>query len=176
MVARGQMALDLLLGLLVLLIVLNAFSVVLDRFEETQKEVSIRQQVRENILLTQLLVTYSAAHSHDISTYPASNGPVITPTGPSLPNLVNTFTRSPGEVSLSTVRALNYPSGIVCTGNFFLLDPQTLVARVDVLGGDVGQTTNIQIDQNISIRRYYDTNHILTFDGCFGKILIEAAP
>ncbi|MBM3282046.1 MAG: hypothetical protein FJY86_01740, partial [Candidatus Diapherotrites archaeon] len=111
---RGQSALDLLLGLLILLVVLNIFSGVMTRYEEVQREISIRQQLRDNLSVMALLTGYSDSFFYEAHVHPQTNS---LPKSDFVYDRTNYFLRSTGVVSLDRVRGVNVPDPFLCTLN-----------------------------------------------------------
>lgn len=169
---RGQSGLDLLLGLLILLIVLNVFSSVLVRFEEVQKEISIRQQLRENIFLMGVLASYSGGKFSDPRLYPPTNNLVY---GYDLPYGYNVFNRSTGIVDLENIHAAGTQAHVPCTFawdvnisnvNYYLL----------VSNADSGLPYDIDLNRVVSTQGLYDKNHLFLVSGCVDTFSIEAKP
>lgn len=173
---RGQSSLDMVFGLLVLLIVLNSFTYVWDRFEETQKEISIRQQIRDNVWLNDLFYVYGAFQFQDLHSYPpvnTSSGQIIQT---QLPYLINHYTRTTGTISFPTVRALGFANGVPCTSSLSHLSQFFTLSQVNVKASDVGIPWDIDINNYVGSRDGFDTNHTFAFDGCGGSLTVEAVP
>jgi hypothetical protein len=168
---RGQTALDLLLGLLVLLIILNAFSGVLTRFEEVQKEMSIRQQLRENLFLIRSFTEYSSSFAFDQHIYPKTNS---LPQGTLVVDYVNYFTRSFGTVELKPVRAVGVQSYVPC---LFTHDVNVgIFLAATALPADTFLPYTVDVNTYGIIKEGYDSNHSFIVDGCFNYFSIGALP
>lgn len=171
MFPRGQTALDLLLGLLVLLIVLNAFSGVLTRFEEVQKEMSIRQQLHENLFLIRSFTEYSSSFAFDQHIYPKSNS---LPEGTLVADYFNYFTRSFGTASLKPVRAVGVQSYVPC---LFTYDVNVgIFLAAYAYPADTFLPYVVDVNSYGIIKQGYDYNHSFIVDGCFNHFSIEALP
>lgn len=173
MPVKGQSALDLLLALLVLLIVLNVFTSVLTRFGEVQKEISIRQQLRENLSLISVFTTYSGGLFYRPNVYPPTN--TFPAFGTLLVDYTNHFTRTFGSVALEQVRATGVQTTISCTT---LFDVNIDVVRYGVYARGIDTGLPIDVDANAYaiIRPGYDANHHFVSTGCFDYFSIEVFP
>lgn len=169
---RGQSGLDLLLGLLVLLIVLNVFSSVLVRFEEVQKEISIRQQLRENIILMGMLTSYAGTKYQGIHFYPLTNNTLI---GFDLPLRANAYSRFTGIVDLEGVQSAGSQSAIPCSLVWDINLPQ-LNYLLTISGADSGLPYDMDINRTVRVDENYDLNHSFVKVGCVESFSIEAVP
>ncbi len=169
---RGQSGLDLLLSLLVLLIVLNVFSSVLVRFEEVQKEISIRQQLRENIFLMGTLTAYTSGKFSDIRVYPQTNN---IPRSVDLTARLNAYSRSSGMIDLENIRSPGVQSRVPCTFAWDINLP-VLNYSLLVLAADAGTPYDIDINRYVHVDENYDQNHSFVPQGCVDVFSVEAKP
>ncbi len=170
--SSGQSGLDLILGLLVLLMVLNVFSSVLARFEETQKEISIRQQLRENLSQIRWLTSYAGSFNYDAGDYPPT---ASLAEGWKLPYYLDENVRSTGITSLQTVRAVGVRSDIPCLFTFDINAPVINFYAL-VLGSDSRLPYDVDVNGISIIHSTYDDNHSFNVAGCFISYSIEAKP
>lgn len=168
---KGQSGLDLLLGLLVLLIVLNVFSSVLTRFEDVQKEISIRSQLRENLLQVHWLTSYAGSHFYQAVDYPATSSQ---PRGSQLTLRTNEFARSTGVTILEKVRAVTTQPEMNCTFEWDIND--FINFHSAIRGFDSGLPYDVDVNSTSVIPKLYDVNHLFTSTGCFDQFSIEALP
>lgn len=167
----GQSALDLLLGLLVLLVVLNLFSGVVTRYDEVQREMAIRQQLRENLNMISTFIDYGSGFYYNSQVYPKTNS---LPESSYLYERHNFFLRSFGAASLSPVRGVGISSPFSCS---FTMDTN-IATSYGVYAYPAETGLPFVIDTNVfSIMKFgYDANHLISVAGCFDFITIEALP
>ncbi len=170
--SKGQSGLDLLLALLVLLIVLNVFSSVLDRFEDVQKEISIRQQVRENLQQIHWLASYAGGYYYEAGEYPPTASLFV---GSLLPIYLDENVRSTGITLLETVRAVGTQPGIPCSVDWDI-NASEINFHALVRGVDAGLTYDIDVNSITIIHSNYDDNHSFNVAGCFDAFSIEVKP
>jgi Tfp pilus assembly protein PilW len=171
MTFRGQSALDLLLGLLILLIVLNIFSGVMSRYEDVQKEISIRQQLRDNLSVMSLLTGYAAGFFYDIRDHPATNS---LPQGHLLYSRTDIFTRSTGIVALDPVRGVDVPSPFLCS--LFIDINGAAYFGVSAYPADTGLSYTVDTSSVAALKYLFDENHTFNPAGCFDYFSIEGLP
>ena len=170
--SSGQSALDLLLSLLVLLIVLTVFSSVLTRFEEVQKEMSIRQQLRENLSQIHWLSSYAASQFHEISSYPAT---ASVPVGFALSSRTNAYARTSGTVLLKPVRATGVQTAIDCS-IIWDINAEAVEFKVSAPPSSTGLPYPVDVNRTTVANNFMDDNHTFIFSGCFNQFTIEADP
>ncbi|MEK6902500.1 MAG: hypothetical protein AABX02_02855 [archaeon] len=162
--SRGQMALDLLFALLILLIVLSALAPVLNRFEESHAEISLHQQLRENGMSSQFLLSSSASYFREPISYPGN---------PNVVTITNTTVRAPGGILLSTLRALKSPQGFSCISEY---DPSTHSYLLTV----PSSATQLPADVTYSFSFFepadYHDAHTFSFNDCYGPFSIGVVP
>lgn len=168
--ARGQMALDLVLAMLVLLVILNAFSSVYAQFQATNNEISVRQQLRDQALLAGFLVGDSMNQVYASTPYPAT---ATRPSGNGLPNVLNQFVRFTGKVPLSTVHAFNFPQGVSCT---VALSPATGQLSFSVSQGDIGTPADVSGDARLAYRNNWSDHHVISAEGCVVPFEVRSLP
>lgn len=170
--SSGQSALDLVLSILVFLIVLTVFSSVLTRFEEVQKEMSVRQQLRDNLSQIHWLSSYAASQFHEISVYPHTAN---LPAGIVLSTRTNAYSRTSGTVLLQPVRATGVQTSVDCTV-IWDINSEAVEFKVSAPTSSTGLPYSVDVNRTTVANNLLDDNHTFIFSGCFNQFTIEADP
>lgn len=168
METRGQAALDLLLSLVILLVVLASMGGVLSSYTDTQKEISLHQQLDEQSRLTALFLGIHSQRAHGVSSFP---------TGGSLSSadvvgITNEYIHSTGAFSLSPVRISGYPQGVPCT---IAADLTSGAVSFSTLGVDAGLASSVSADSSFVSSSGFDNEHDVDTDGCGDFVVLEEA-
>jgi len=167
---RGQSALDLLLSLVIVLLVLSSFTTILSRFDEVNREISLRQQLRENSSLITAVTTYSSTVMSQDMSYPATNS---LPIGRQLPLTYFDYARANSVVLLTPIRSLSSANSLSCdfvydangvSFNYFLSIP-TFYS---------GLSAPVDINATAFIHPGFDFNHTFSVNGCLDSFVVEA--
>lgn len=150
MIERGQLALDFLLGLLVLFVVLNAFQPVLDSFSNVQKELAIYQQLENNADLAWSMLIMHNWYFFD-SSFDGVN--------PSL--IMEGTTRLFGHAFSSPIYTFEKSQGIDCN-----IDKSYTAVTFTVPVASSGLDHDVVVQRKLSLDPSLDTVMIL-FKGCF---------
>lgn len=162
---RGQAALDLLLALVIALVVLASMGGVLSSFTNTQKEISLHQQLDEQARLSALFLSLHSSHFHENYSYPAAlGGP------PSFVDVMNAHIRSEGAISLSPVRISGYAQGVPCS---IAVNWSAGSVVFTTIANDVGLGSNVTAEAFFVPRVGFDAVHSLDADGCSSPIVLE---
>ncbi len=105
--AKGQTAVDVVMALIVVLVILSIFTNIHSQFQLTQKEISLRQQLRENASGTAQFITQAGWYIHSNPSLPLA---------PLQANIaaINNFTSFSGESTIYPIRALEKAQGFDC--------------------------------------------------------------
>lgn len=164
---RGQLALDLLLSLLVLLIVLTALGSVLNHFESTQKELSLHQQLREDGITVQYLLSSAISYYHE---------PLVYSGNPDLVHLTNAPIRVPGNTPLSALVALKTPQGFSCGFTPVWSSVSSDSLQLSIAAADTELSDDVEYAFSFSSPDEFRTAHSLSLSGCYGPFAIEVNP
>ncbi len=164
---RGQLALDLLLSLLVLLIVLTALGSVLNRFESTHKELSLHQQLREDGITAQYLLSSAVSYYHEPLNY-AGDSAIV--------QLTNAPIRVPAETPLSSLKAIDTPQGFSCGFELEWNDGSDDSLNLTIPAADTKLSETIEYSFSFSSPDEFQTEHFLSLSGCYGPFLIGVNP
>lgn len=167
---RGQSALDLLLSLIIVLIVLSSFSTILSRFDEVNREISLRQQLRENSSLITSLATYSSTVMNQGLNYPPTNS---LPGGNLLQNGYFDHSRAGSIVLLTPIRSLSSVDSSSCVFDYDV-NGTLLTYRVAIPASYSGLPMDVDINTTALIHSRFDFNHTFILNGCLDSFVVEA--
>lgn len=105
--AKGQTAVDVVMALIVVLVILSIFTNIHSQFQLTQKEISLRQQLRENAFGTAQFITQAGWYIHSNPSLP------LVPLQANIVS-INNFTSFSGQSNLYPIRALEKAQGFDC--------------------------------------------------------------
>jgi uncharacterized protein (UPF0333 family) len=146
---NGQSSLDFLLGLLVLLIVLNTFSPVMDVFSDSHKELAVQQQLENDAEIAFILVMNHNLYYYDEGFYTNGEG-----------SFMNNNTREYGFAYPSSIYTFEKNQGIECSIDkaFTAL---TFTAQKETTGLD----NDIVVVKDLSLNSAIDVVDFI-FKGC----------
>ena len=125
--SRGQSGLDAVTAMVVALLVLTAFGPVSNAFQASQKEISLRQQLRENVALAGDALTY--AHWY------RSPDPFLA-----------SSSFASGNIPLFSIREIEHAQGYECHPDVF-----SSVIQLKILKSDSGLAQDIVESRSISL-------------------------
>lgn len=162
---RGQAALDLLLALVIALVVLASMGGILSSFTDTQKEISLHQQLDEQARLSALFLSLHSQYFHE--NYPYSTAPGGPP---SFVDVMNVHIRSEGAIVLSPVRISGYAQGVPCS---IAVNWSAGSVEFTSVANDAGLGSNVSAESFFVPRIGFDGVHSLDADGCSSPIVLE---
>lgn len=163
------MALDLLLAMIVLLVALASFTPILERFQDTQSQVSLSQQLRANAHLSALFISDSVNQFRVQSNYPAT---ATLAGGALLPSRWAPYTHFSGSLPLSPVRGLYTAQGFDCTAVF---DSTAHTLTLTIPKSDAGTDDDAAGTRSIAFAAGYPQTAV-QFTGCFAPLVITEGP
>lgn len=167
--SRGQAALDLLLALVILLVVLASMGGILSSFTDTQKEISLHQQLDEESRLAALFLGLHAQRMHGAANYPTnvSGGPSSPDT---LVSVTNAYAHSTGALLLPSVRISGYPQGVPCS-----ITPDWVAGTIEfkTVGSDAGLANEVTAIHGFVSPGGFETAHSFESDGCGSPLILE---
>ncbi|MDP2666993.1 MAG: hypothetical protein Q8P05_05845 [Candidatus Diapherotrites archaeon] len=164
MYSRGQTGLDLVLSLIIVLVALLAFTGVVDGFQKSQLEISIRQQARENLDAVAELTIYTHQHFH-------SNIPYGLGGGINLPQKTNQYTKFTGTIPTLPVKGLSQAGGYDCLFDFQFFDNPNATDQQDGLSivipsTQTGLADDVYVDRNLIAPEQFQRWAKLDFTNC----------
>ena len=109
MASRGQMGLDLVIALILVLIVFLGFAQLVSQFEKSQLEMSLRQQLQQNADVVGELTIHAFQYYRLNLDYPVGYK-TFTP-------IFNQYTHMTGRIHTSPVRGIHFANGYNCKFN-----------------------------------------------------------
>lgn len=103
---RGQMALDLVIAFILVLVVFLGFVEVVTNFQESQLEIGLRQQLQQNASVISEMTIHAFQYYHVNFKYPNSHSTVIPVT--------NQFTRMTGKIHTSPIQGIELGNSLNC--------------------------------------------------------------
>lgn len=172
---RGQMAIDLVFALILILLALQGFSSVMTHFQDVQKEISLRQQLRENTRVSAIFILVSNLYFHrpfDYITEYLTQNPASD--GKRLSIQTGWFSRATGTIPLNPVRFVETPQGFDCNIWSDLQDANLLFFTI--FSSDSGLSKDVNVSRRLTVVSNYDDNHLVLFDSCGGPFHIRGKP
>jgi hypothetical protein len=159
--SRGQAALDLLLALVILLVVLASMGGILSSFTDTQKEISLHQQLDEQARVSALFLSSYSRFMHEDIDPP-----------PSFIATLNEYTRVEGGLPLSSIRVSGYPQGVDCS---ISLDWTSGVISFFTSPYTAGLEGAVSASRSFLAVPSFDLHHDVESPGCGSPISVEAS-
>jgi hypothetical protein len=153
----------------ILLVVLASMGGILSSFTDTQKEISLHQQLDEESRLSALFLGLHAQRTHGGASYPTnpSNGPATPET---IVSVTNAYVRSTGALLLPSVRISGYPQGVPCS-----IVPNWVSGTVEfkTMASDSGLADEVSAVHGFASPDGFNLTHSFESDGCGSPIILE---
>lgn len=163
--SKGQTAMDIVMALVVLLVVMSIFSNIQSQFSLTQKEITLRQQLRANAISAAQFVTQAAWYEH------------ADPAGGT--NIINNFSSFSGQSAISPIRAFGKLQGFDCSATTTTVNANEIAFELLLLKTDTGLSQNIS-EKSIMV---HPTNFLIDisdpavskviFNSCFEPVVVQ---